>query len=172
MGGIFSGCRKFSYQERENMNISQTGNLKVSSPAFSHQGKIPRNFTCDGNNVNPQLDFSGIPQNTQNLALIVDDPDAPMGTWTHWVIWNIDPQTTRIDENSVPINALKGKNSFGRLNYGGPCPPSGEHRYFFKLYALDTKLDLREGSTVKDLEVAMNGHILDSAELVGVYSRK
>lgn len=154
------------------MDISQAGNLKVSSPAFSHQGKIPSNFTCDGNNVNPQLDFSSVPQNTQGLALIVDDPDAPMGTWTHWVIWNIDPKTTRIAENSVPINALQGKNSFGRLSYGGPCPPSGEHRYFFKLFALDIMLDLREGSTVKDLEATMNGHILNSAELMGVYSRK
>ncbi len=146
--------------------------MQISSPEFANEERIPTKHTCDNSDVNPTLNISEVPNNTKTLALIVDDLDAPMGTWTHWLLWNIDPKISSIDENSIPNNALQGKNDFGKLNWGGPCPDDGEHHYSFKLYALDTELDLHEGSTVKDLENTMLGHILEKAELVGVYSRQ
>lgn len=145
--------------------------MNISSPSFGTDERIPSKHTCDGNDINPTLNISDVPEKAQSLALIVDDPDAPMGTWTHWLLWNVDPKISSIDENSAPMDALQGKNDFGKLNWGGPCPSDGEHHYFFKLYALDTKLDLREGSTAKDLEATMADHILEKAELVGIYSR-
>ena len=143
--------------------------MKISSPEFSHKGNIPKKFTCEGEDVNPQLDIEGIPQGTKTLALIVDDPDAPMGTWVHWVVFNIPPSVSVIDENSVP--GLLGITSSGERDFHGPCPPSGTHRYFFKIYALDTALDLEEGASKGALEKAMKGHILDNAEVVGLYKR-
>ena len=144
--------------------------LKVKSSAFEHNGLIPRKYTCDGNDVNPPLTIEGIPEGTESLALTIDDPDAPMGTWDHWVVWNIPPHTQEIREKSVP--GVEGMNDFRRNSYGGPCPPGGTHRYFFKVYALDTKLNLGAASRKKDLERAMQGHILAKGELIGRYSRK
>jgi Raf kinase inhibitor-like YbhB/YbcL family protein len=143
--------------------------LKISSPAFQHNGLIPSKYTCDGENINPTLNIEDIPQGTQSLALVVDDPDAPMGTWDHWTVWNI-PLSDQIKENSVP--GTEGMNSARRRNYGGPCPPFGTHRYFFKVYALDTKLTLNPNSNKKDLEKAMQGHTLAKGEIIGKYARK
>lgn len=142
--------------------------MKIMSPAFRNHAKIPEKYTCDGDNVNPPLDFDDFPKETKQLALIVDDPDAPGKTFVHWLVYNM-PLSVHIDEDSVP--ATQGYNDFGRQSYGGPCPPSGEHRYFFKLYALDTKLDLAEGVNKAKLESAMEGHVLEKADLIGLYSR-
>jgi Raf kinase inhibitor-like YbhB/YbcL family protein len=142
--------------------------MEVRSPEFENGKKIPRKFTCEGDDINPTLIIEDIPVGTKSLALIVDDPDAPMGTWVHWVSFNI-PVVSQIDKDSIP--GKQGINDFGRREYGGPCPPSGTHRYFFKLYALDTVLDLNEGINKKALEDAMKGHILDKAELFGLYKK-
>jgi len=146
------------------------GALKLSSPAFENNKPIPAKFTCKGENISPELAISGIPNGAKSLALIVDDPDAPMGTWVHWVAWNIAP-TQKIDEGSVPAGSSQGITDFGKPGYGGPCPPSGTHRYFFKLYALDSVLNLPPTSKKSDLESAMRGHILEKAELVGLFSK-
>ncbi|MFH1470564.1 MAG: YbhB/YbcL family Raf kinase inhibitor-like protein [Candidatus Micrarchaeota archaeon] len=146
------------------------GELKISSQAFNHNGMIPAKFTCKGENISPALEISGIPNGAKSLALIVDDPDAPMGTWVHWVVWNIQP-IQKIDEGSVPPGSSQGITDFGKPGYGGPCPPSGTHRYFFKLYALDSVLNLPPTSKKSDLENAMKGHILEKAELVGLFSK-
>ncbi len=143
--------------------------LTIASPAFENNKLIPSKYTCDGDNVNPTLNIKGIPQETKSLVLIVDDPDALMGTWDHWIVWNIPP-TNKIEENSVP--GTEGLNDFRKHSYGGPCPPSGTHRYFFKVYALDTKLDLNPNSRKKDVEKAMKDHILARGELIGLYSRR
>ena len=142
--------------------------MEVTSPEFENGKKIPRKFTCEGDDINPTLIIEDIPAGTKSLALIVDDPDAPMGTWVHWVSFNI-PVVSQIDEDSIP--GKQGLNDFGRKDYGGPCPPSGTHRYFFKLYALDNVLDLNEGIKKEALEEAMEGHILDKAELIGLYKK-
>jgi len=143
--------------------------LKVKSPSFEHNGLIPRKYTCDGEDLNPPLKIEDVPEGTQSLALTVDDPDAPMGTWDHWVVWNIMP-ANEIKENTVP--GVEGVNDFRRHSYGGPCPPGGTHRYYFKVYALDTKLNLGANSRKKDLEKAMQEHVLAKGELIGRYSRK
>ena len=151
---------------------TEVGNMKLSSSAFENGEAIPREYTCDDADVSPQLMFSDIPENAKSLALIMDDPDAPMGTWVHWVIWNIQPNTTGFPKGEN-ITFPQGRNDFGNVNYGGPCPPPGHgtHRYFFKLYALDTMLNLKEGATKKQLESAMSGHILEEAQTMGTYSR-
>jgi Raf kinase inhibitor-like YbhB/YbcL family protein len=143
--------------------------LVVTSPAFVDRGNIPSKFTCDSENVNPQLDIKGIPKGSKSLVLIVDDPDAPMGTWVHWVLWNIPPKG-EIGADSVP--GTEGMNDFRKHSYGGPCPPSGTHRYFFKAYALDRKLDLAPNSRKRDVERSMKGHVLAQGQLVGLYSRR
>jgi Raf kinase inhibitor-like YbhB/YbcL family protein len=155
----------------ENMPFS------ITSPSFSAGGAIPKKFTCDGSDVSPQLSWKGAPAGTQTFALIVDDPDAPVGTWVHWVLYDVPANTTELPEGlekkeQVASGALQGRNDFHKTGYGGPCPPAGKpHRYFFKLYALDTKLNLRAGATKPDVERAMRGHILDQTELMGRYSR-
>ena len=131
------------------------GRLKLSSPAFRHSDSIPSKYTCDGADVNPPLVIENAPLNAKSLALIVDDPDAPAGNWVHWVVWNIDPTTDEIRENTVPYGALQGINDFRKHDYGGPCPPSGTHRYFFKLYALDMMLSLGPKANKTELERAM-----------------
>jgi Raf kinase inhibitor-like YbhB/YbcL family protein len=146
--------------------------LEVTSPAFAHEGNIPRQYTCDGDDINPPIQIQGIPENTRSLALIMDDPDAPFGTWEHWLVWNISPDTTQIEENSVPSDAVLGTNSFKRLQYGGPCPPFGTHRYYFKVYALDSMLDLPEGNKKKQLQKAMVSHIIAEGTLMGRYARQ
>ncbi len=145
--------------------------LAITSPAFSPGGTIPAKYTCDGSDVNPPLSIRDVPEGTGSLALIVDDPDAPMGTWVHWVVWNIASETAEIPENSVPRGALQGTNDFRKQAYGGPCPPSGTHRYFFKIYALDSVPALKAGATKAQVEEAMKGHILGHAELIGRYGR-
>ena len=144
------------------------GTMQLTSQDFEDGTVIPKKFTCDGADINPPLVIAGIPEEAQSLALIVDDPDAPGGSWVHWVVYNI-PVVSRIDEDSVP--GTQGINDFGRGDYGGPCPPSGTHRYFFKIYALDTELALGEGVDKEALENAMQGHIVGYAELIGLYKR-
>ena len=146
--------------------------MKLSSPVFENNGIIPPKFTCDGEGVNPPLEISDVPAGAKSLALIVDDPDAPAGDWVHWTVWNIKPDTKLVDENSVPPEAIEGITDFGKPGYGGPCPPSGTHRYQFKLYALDISLDLDSGAKKADVEKAMEGHILDQTDLVGLYQRQ
>ncbi len=143
--------------------------LKVTSMAFADNSLIPSQYTCDGEDINPSLHIEGIPEHARSLAIIVDDPDAPAGTWTHWVIWNI-PVTHQIKENDVP--GVQGRNDFRKKRYNGPCPPSGQHRYFYKVYALDAVLELAESADKHDLEKAMSDHIIAFGELVGLYSRK
>ena len=146
--------------------------FQISSPVFKQNQMIPSKHTCDGADVSPPLLIGNIPAGTKSLALIVDDPDAPAGTWVHWVLWNIDPKTTEIGEDSVPSGAAQGMNDFKKSKYGGPCPPSGTHRYFFKLYALDAAIDPGKGATKAGLERSMRGHVIEYAELVGLYKRK
>ncbi len=146
--------------------------LVIKSPVFKNNEFIPKRYTCDGDNINPPLIFNNVPKETQSLVLIADDPDAPMETWTHWIVWNIDPDIDEIAENSVPSGAVLGTNDFKKLEYGGPCPPSGTHRYFFRLYALNTKLDLGQGESREELEERMRGHIIDEGELMGRYSKQ
>ena len=142
--------------------------LSVESPAFENNKFIPAKYTCDGDDVNPPLVIKGIPEEAKTLVLIVDDPDAPMGTWNHWIVWNIQPRG-KIEENTVP--GIQGVNTARKVSYGGPCPPYGTHRYFFKVYALDTKLTLNQNSKKKDAEKAMETHILAKGELIGLYHR-
>jgi len=143
--------------------------MTLTSPEFEHNQFIPRKFTCEGDDVNPALIIEDVPKEAKSLALIMDDPDASMGTWVHWVVFDI-PVKNRIEENSIP--GKQGINNAGQKNYHGPCPPSGVHRYFFKLYALDTLLNLKEGISKGGLEKAMQGHILAEAELIGLYKRR
>jgi Raf kinase inhibitor-like YbhB/YbcL family protein len=145
--------------------------LLLSSSAFSYAGAIPAKYTCDGANINPTLSIGNIREDTKSLALLVDDPDAPAGDWVHWVMWNISPDTKTIAQGNVPAGAVQGKNDFGNNNYGGPCPPSGTHRYMFKLYALDTTLSLPAGSTKAQLLGAINEHTLGRVTLMGKYTR-
>ena len=147
------------------MNVNK---LQVTSPAFKNNNLIPRKNTCDGEDVNPPLEISNLPKGTRSLVLIVDDPDCPTGTWEHWNVWNIPP-TNKIEEDSVP--GVEGMNDFGKQSYGGPCPPTGVHRYFFKIYALDIELSLPVHSRKKDIEDAMSEHIIAKGELVGLYQR-
>lgn len=145
--------------------------MKLESPNFRNGGMIPPEFTCDGSNLSPTLLISDVPSSAQSLALIMDDPDAPMGTFVHWVVWNIPPTTAEIQKGAKPAGVL-GRSGFGKAGYGGPCPPSGTHRYYFKLYALSTPLGLKEGSSKEDLLEAMKGCVLSEAMLMGTYQRK
>ena len=145
--------------------------MKITSATFQSNSKIPSKYTCDGENINPPLQFSDISDNAKSLVLIVDDPDAPSKTWVHWVVYNIRGDVTEVEEDSTPGGGIEGITDFGRAGYGGPCPPSGTHRYFFKLYALHTTLDFPQNVTKQMVEEKMQGHILDQAELIGLYSR-
>jgi Raf kinase inhibitor-like YbhB/YbcL family protein len=150
--------------------------LQITSTAFSEGGMIPGQNTCDGKDISPDLAWTGIPGDARTLALICDDPDAPVGTWVHWVLFNIPAEETGLPaeiapEATIGNGARHGTNDFGRLGYGGPCPPGGTHRYFFKLYALDNALDLESGATKAQVEEAMQGHILDECRLIGRYKR-
>lgn len=145
--------------------------MKITSPAFVQRGRIPSKYTCDGVNVNPKLLIEEIPTSTISLVLIIDDPDSPMGNWTHWILFNISPYIKVIEENSVPQGAIQGANTWGKNKYGGPCPGKGIHRYVFKLYALRSILNLKEGASKSEVENAMNGKILAEASLTGLYER-
>ena len=151
--------------------------MQISSPAFSAGESIPKKFTCDGPDVSPKLSWGDSPAKAQSFALIMDDPDAPVGTWVHWVLYDVPADAKELSEampkqEQLAGGARQGRNDFGKTGYGGPCPPPGKpHRYFFKLYALDTKLNLKAGATKADVERAMKGHILAQAELIGKYGR-
>ena len=150
--------------------------LEVVSPAFAAGGMIPRKHTCDGEDVSPEISWSGVPAGTRSFALICDDPDAPAGTWVHWVVFNLPAAVSRLPEAlpakpALPSGGRQGKNDFRRIGYGGPCPPSGTHRYVFKVYALDRLLDLEPGATKAQVEAAMKGHVLAEGSLMGRYRR-
>ena len=146
--------------------------MTLTSSAFQDRGQIPSKYTCDGEDINPPLEVQNVPEDAQSLALIVEDPDSPGKTWVHWVVFNISPHTTRIMEDSVPIGASGVVTDFGSSGYGGPCPASGIHRYSFKLFALDDFLDLTEDVTREEIEQAMSGHVIEKAELTGLYTRE
>jgi Raf kinase inhibitor-like protein, YbhB/YbcL family len=150
----------------ENVDIQD---IKVFSSAFASNGSIPGKYTCDGQNINPPLEFEGIPEEAESLVLIVDDPDAPTKTFTHWIVWNIEP-VAKIEEDSIP--GVEGINDFKKIGYGGPCPPSGTHRYYFRVYALDRQFELKAGAGRKNLENEMIGHIIAEGELMGKYRKK
>lgn len=153
-------------------------NLRITCTAFAEGQPIPDKYTCAGPDVSPPLAWSGAPAGTKNFALIADDPDAPMGTWVHWVIYNLPPTATALAENTPPAKefpdgAKQGVNDFGKIGYGGPCPPPGKpHHYHFKIYALDTTLALKPGATKKELLKAMDGRVLAQGELIGTYQRR
>jgi len=173
---ILGGIIFFFWQKRPNeevpLELGLPKIMKISSSVFENNSKIPSKYTCDGEDINPPLEIKGIPGGTKSLVLIIDDPDAPTGTFLHWLVFNISPDVSLIEKNSLPEAAIQGKNGFGKENYGGPCPPLGEHRYFFKIYALDKKLDLPSGSKLKEVEKEMEGRILDQSQLIGLYKRK
>jgi len=144
--------------------------MRITSRVFNDGGKIPDKYTKYGENRIPPLHLDDVPEKARSLALIVDDPDAPSGTFNHWLLFNVDPRTRDIKEDSVPVMATQGLNDYGEVAYGGPQPPSGEHRYFFKAYALDTVLALSRGTRRQELEREMRDHVLDSATLIGKYA--
>jgi Raf kinase inhibitor-like YbhB/YbcL family protein len=155
----------------------QATKMEVKSTAFQDGGMIPKQYTCDGQNISPPLSWTGVPAGTKSLVLIMDDPDAPRGTWVHWVLFNIPPDTRSLAENvprtsSLPNGAKHGNNSWPKLGYGGPCPPGGTHRYYFKVYALDTVLNLKTGAKKAQLLKAIDGHILAEGQIMGRYARK
>jgi Raf kinase inhibitor-like YbhB/YbcL family protein len=173
----FCGCERHKKSVAVSEERGQDMAISVSSSAFQEGGTIPAKYTCDGNDVSPPLKWTGAPEGTKSIALICDDPDAPMGTWVHWVMWNIAPSVRELAENvppkpDLPDGSRQGISDFRRPGYGGPCPPSGVHRYYFKVYALDTVLDLPTGAKKADLLKAMKGHILTEGQLMGRYSRR
>ncbi len=165
---------ELAQQDEKGDNVME---IKITSSAFAEGGMIPPKYTCDGKNISPPLEWGAVPDGTKSIALISDDPDAPMGTWVHWVLFNLPAETRKLEENipsdkTLPNGARQGTTDFKRIGYGGPCPPSGTHRYFFKIYALDTKLDLAAGATKNDLLKAMEGHIIGQGQLMGKYKRQ
>lgn len=166
---VFVGKDKDKNKTSGQDNKLTQDNMKISSPNFKNNEYIPEKFTCDGEDINPQLDFENVPAEAKSLVLVMDDPDASNGDWVHWTAWNIDPSTKAIAENSVPPGAIEGETSFGKPGYGGPCPPSGTHHYQFKLYALNSPLTLDASAKKKELEKAMEGKIIGQAQLVGLY---
>jgi Raf kinase inhibitor-like YbhB/YbcL family protein len=163
-----AGCASSTQQTPEGENLMT---IQLTSTAFSEGSTIPQKFTCAAENISPALSWTGIPTNTQSLALIVDDPDAPSGTWVHWVLYNLPPDQGSLPEGVQGVGT-PGTNDFRKLGYGGPCPPPGKpHRYYFKLYALDMVLNLQSGVTKADVEKAMNGHVLAQGQLMGKFSR-
>lgn len=174
IGFVFANPIKSFSQGGKKMET--TVKLQITSSAFDHNGMIPKKYTCDGEDISPQLSWSGAPEGTKSFALINDDPDAPMGTWVHWVLYDLPPSINELSENmpkdkTLSNGAKQGITDFKNIGYGGPCPPSGIHRYFFKLYALDTKLNLESGATKKQVEDAMKGHVIAQTELIGKYKR-
>ncbi len=177
---LSSTCQKATNTGKTKQELGKGGSAKmtidITSSAFQNEGNIPQKYTCDGANVSPPLTWSSIPDGTKSIALIADDPDAPVGTWVHWVLFNIPPDARGLPENvpavqTLDSGAVQGTNDFKKLGYGGPCPPAGSHRYFFKIYALDTQLDLEPGASKAQVEDAMEGHILAQGQLMGRYER-
>jgi Raf kinase inhibitor-like YbhB/YbcL family protein len=174
MGLIVVGCASGDRPASLDSPVPQT--MTLTSPAFAANGPIPKQYTCDGENISPILQWDEPPPQTKSLALVVEDPDAPNKTFIHWVLYDLPPNLRQLPEKVLPVPFLKeggmqGKSSFGKFGYGGPCPPSGSHRYIFKLYALDQALNLPPGSTQADLVKAMQGRVLAGAELTGNYAR-
>lgn len=171
-----SGLRQKPEGEVSSPELEKTSEkqreMKIQSSAFENNGSIPSKYTCDGEEVNPPLEIKGIPAETESLALVVDDPDAPADTWTHWTVWNMGSGTERVEEDSVPPSGVEGKTDFGEPGYGGPCPPGGSHRYRFRIYALDSRLSLDSSAGRKELEEAMEDRIFDQALLTGIYERQ
>lgn len=168
---VFSVILKKSLiQPAVNPLNKKENNMKLTS-VFEHNGNIPSLYTCDGQDLAPELTISEVPKGTKELVLIVDDPDAPMGTWVHWVLYNIPYNTQKIDAKKLPAGTKQGITDFGRIGWGGPCPPNGTHRYFFKLYALDKTLELSGGMTKGQVEAAIKNHIIEKTELIGLYKR-
>ncbi len=166
---LLAGCKVNDAAPASEGGMDMT--IQITSTAFSEGGKIPRIYTCDDQNVSPPLAWTGVPTTTVSLGLIMDDPDAPSGTWVHWVLYNLPPDLTHLEQGKTG-SGTDGKNDFSRLGYGGPCPPRGStHRYNIKLYALDTRLDLKSGASKAQVESAMRGHILAQGQLMGKYSR-
>jgi hypothetical protein len=170
----------FMLQNIQEASSKNTGGkamaISVTSSAFKESGMIPTKYTCDGKDVSPRLAWTGIPTNAQSIALICDDPDAPVGTWVHWVVYNIPIKVKEFPEGvtaaqGLPTGAKQGINDFRKFDYGGPCPPSGIHRYYFKIYALDTVLNIKDGASKGELLKAMEGHILAQGQLMGKYKR-
>ena len=147
--------------------------MKLTSSVFTHQNEIPARYTCDGDNISPPLNWVEIPANTKSLVLIMDDPDAPRGTWDHWIIFNLPVNTNSLPEGvkEFPMGTKFGKNSWGKENYGGPCPPDKQHRYFFRLYALDSCLELPNGVSKEKIQQTIKGKIIAETELIGLYAR-
>jgi len=150
--------------------------MEIKSTAFGNKGMIPDRYTCDGEDISPPLEWHDAPGGTQSFSLICDDPDAPMGTWVHWVVYDIPPNVTALSEHAPSEQELtnggkQGRSDFGTIGYGGPCPPSGTHRYYFKLYALNSYVGLHPGATKEQLLKAMKGHILEESTLIGNYRR-
>lgn len=149
----------------------QEGKMRLTT-VFANNEYIPSKYTCDGEDAAPELTIEEVPQNAKSLALIVDDPDAPMGTWVHWILFNIPVDTTKIDYYNLPEGSKMGMNDFGKVGWGGPCPPNGVHRYFFKLYAVDKTIDLLPGAKKSQVEKEIKDHVIEKAELIGLYKRK
>jgi Raf kinase inhibitor-like YbhB/YbcL family protein len=172
---VLAGCRGAELQDTP--AVAGDSTLALSSPVFGDGGAIPAQYTCDGQDVSPPLAWSGRPSGTESFALIVDDPDAPAGTWVHWVIYDLPAETRQLPEG-VPADdrladgGVQGRNSWPKMGYGGPCPPSGTHHYFFKLYALDIMLGADPGLGKAELLAALEGHVLAQAQLVGTYARQ
>ncbi len=165
-----------SYQLEQQYIKEEDMTIQLTSPAFEEGGMIPSKYTCDGANVSPPLKWTSVPEGTKSFAIICDDPDAPAGTWVHWVIYNIPANIRELPENVRPSwklsdGTLQGKNDFGKAGYGGPCPPGGIHRYYFKIYALSDMLNVKEGLTKADLLKAMKGYVLGEGQLMGRYKR-
>jgi Raf kinase inhibitor-like YbhB/YbcL family protein len=171
--GLFGGPSPFCSETKG----GQAMKMEVKSTAFQEGAMIPKLYTCDGQDISPPLSWSGVPAEAKSIALIMDDPDAPRGTWVHWTLFNIPPETKSLAQNiprtpSLTNGAKHGNNSWPKLGYGGPCPPGGTHRYYFKVYALDIVLTLKTGITKAQLLKAMEGHILAEGQLMGRYTRK
>ena len=163
---------KWSNPSDKTLFNSMEEKMKIESIAFKENENIPREYTCQGDNVNPPLNFSDIPKGTKSIALIVDDPDAPSGVWAHWLVWNMNPTSDGVGENSVPKGGIQGPNGRGANKYQGPCPPSGVHRYYFKLFALNKELNISTTTDKTGLENAMDGAIIEQSLFIGLYERK
>ncbi len=176
VGLLVAGCRSETSPQPSSPSGTATSGLTLDSPAFAQGEPIPRAYTCDGDDISPPLTWTDPPADTVTFALVMEDPDAPGGTWEHWVIFDVPGDASGLPEAippepRLPDGSVQGLNSWGRVGYGGPCPPGGRHRYFFRLYALDTRLELGADTTAAQLMEALEGHVLARAELMGVYSR-
>ncbi len=176
----FAGCASRSQLVTQppptNTSTNNKPEIKLTSSAFSEGQPIPRAYTCDGVNISPPLEWSGVPKTAKTIAIVCDDPDAPGGTWVHWVLYNLPGDNIGLVENlpvteSLKAGGFQGSNDFGKIGYGGPCPPSGTHRYFFRVYAIDSELPLKAGATKAELMKAMEGHVLLQGQLMGTYRR-